>query len=270
MLDTVRKEVNGMKEKRRVPAMGRPVLAAFLLAPLFLCAASAELNLPEDPDAARAKLIAAGFKPIFDGKTFNGWDVKEGHEGHWVARDGIIDYDGKAESKARPDKDLWTREEFKDFTLHVEWRFPGKPTMKPHPIVLPNGDFDLDENGKRKTVMRLDAGDSGIYVRGSMDAQINIWSQWLGSGEINVYRKNKSLPDEVRKRYFPTKRADKPFGEWNRFLITMRGDRMTVVLNGETVLDSVPLPGVPAKGAVGLQHHGDPVQFRNLFIKTLD
>jgi hypothetical protein len=233
-------------------------------------AALAQLDLPDDPDETRKALTAAGYTALFDGKTLAGWDLKEGHEGHWVARDGIIDYDGQAESKSRPDKDLWTKAEYGDFTLHVEWRFPGKPEMKPHPIVLPNGDFDLDENGKRKTVMRLDAGDSGIYVRGVMDAQINIWSQWLGSGEINVYRKDKSLPDELRQRYFPLKRADKPFGEWNRFFITMRGDRMTINLNGEIVLDDVPLPGVPDKGAIGLQHHGDPIQFRNIFIKTLD
>jgi hypothetical protein len=230
----------------------------------------AQMSLPDDPDAARSKLMAVGFVPIFDGKTLRGWDVKEGHEGHWVARDGIIDYDGKAESKARPDKDLWTTDEYGDFTLCAEWRVPAKPTMKPHPIVLPNGDFDLDADGQRKTIPRLDAGDSGIYVRGAMDAQINIWSQWLGSGEINVYRKNKSLPDELRKRYFPTQRADKPFGEWNRFLITMQGDRITIVLNGKTVLDNVPLPGVPARGAIGLQHHGDRIQFRNLLVKKLD
>jgi hypothetical protein len=245
---------------------GIPLLLALAVA----LAAWAQPALPDDPAAARAELIKQGFTPIFDGKSLDGWDVKEGHDGHWVARDGIIDYDGKAESKARVDKDLWTKAEWGDFVLHAEWRFPATPTMKPHPIVLPNGDFDLDENGKRKTVPRLDAGDSGIYVRGVMDAQINIWSQWLGSGEINVYRKNKSLPDELRKKYFPTTRADKPFGEWNRFLVTMRGDRMTIVLNGETVLDNVPLPGVPSRGAIGLQHHGDPIQFRNLMIKSLD
>ncbi len=245
----------------------------FLTAVLIVAMAGsgfAQMTLPDDPEAARAKLIAAGFEPIFDGKTLRGWDVKDGHEGHWVARDGIIDYDGKAESKARPDKDLWTKEEFGDFTLCVEWRFPAKPTMKPHPIVLPNGDFDLDADGNRKTIPRLDAGDSGIYLRGAMEAQVNIWSQWLGSGEINVYRKDKSLPDDLRKRYFPTQRADKPFGEWNRFLITMRGEQITIVLNGEKVLDSVPLPGVPVRGAIGLQHHGDPIQFRNLLVKKLD
>ena len=36
----------------------------------------------------------------------------------------------------------------------------------------------------------------------------------------------------------------------------MKGDRLTVVLNGKTVLDKAQLPGVPEKGALALQHHG--------------
>lgn len=241
----------------------RGLLPAMLLALAAVSGAA-------DTDPHLTELVKQGFTPIFDGVSLAGWDVKEGHQGHWVVRNGIIDYDGKAESESRADRDLWTIQEFGDFILHVEWRFPATPSMKPHPIVLPNGDFVLDEEGKRKTVPRLDAGDSGIYLRGDTRSQLNIWSQWLGSGEINVYRKDRSLPDELRKTYIPSKRADNDFGEWNRFLITMRGDRITVVLNGETVIDRARLPGVRRKGAVGLQHHGDPVQFRNLMIKPLD
>jgi hypothetical protein len=60
----------------------------------------------------------------------------------------------------------------------------------------------------------------------------------------------------------------------------MKGDRLTVVLNGKTVIENAQLPGVPAKGAFALQHHGgfangkyNPasslVQFRNISIKEL-
>jgi hypothetical protein len=38
--------------------------------------------------------------------------------------------------------------------------------------------------------------------------------------------------------------------------ITMKGDRLTVVLNGKKVIDQARLPGVPARGPIGLQHHG--------------
>jgi hypothetical protein len=50
----------------------------------------------------------------------------------------------------------------------------------------------------------------------------------------------------------------------------MRGDRVTVVLNGETVIDRAELPGVPPRGPIGLQDHNDSVEFRNLFLKPLE
>jgi hypothetical protein len=60
----------------------------------------------------------------------------------------------------------------------------------------------------------------------------------------------------------------------------MRGDRETVVLNGIKVIDNARLPGVPAEGPIGLQHHGEKrdgkwvgppslVQFKNIYIKEL-
>jgi hypothetical protein len=221
-----------------------------------------------NPPAERVARADEGFHSIFDGVSFAGWKFRDGHRGHWVAKDGVIHYDGKA-TGPRNDRDLWTAKDYGDFVLRADWRLPSPPKMKPHPIVAPNGDFVLDEQGKRKTVPHLDAGDSGIYLRGNSKSQINIWSQAMGSGEINGYRTDKKLPDDIRKACIPLKAADHKFGEWNRFEITMRGERVTVVLNGETVIDNARLPGVPMRGPIGLQHHGDPVEFRNLFIKPL-
>jgi hypothetical protein len=73
---------------------------------------------------------------------------------------------------------------------------------------------------------------------------------------------------------------DKNVGEWNTFEITMRGTRLTVLLNGETVIDNADLPGIPATGPIALQHHGSKkndvwvsppslVQFRNISIAEL-
>ncbi len=215
------------------------------------------------------RLRSEGYVALFDGESLDKWDVKPWHRGHWVVRDGTIYYDGKAEHKQHKKKTLWTRGCFGDFRLYVEWCLPSKPVMKPHPVVLPNGDFLRDEKGRRITVPRLYAGDSGIYLRGSPKCQANIWSQILGSGEINAYRVDRKLPQAIRQACIPTKRADRPFGEWNWFLITVKGSRMTVVLNGEKVIDAATLPGLPEEGPIGLQHHGDPVQFRNIYIKKL-
>ena len=49
----------------------------------------------------------------------------------------------------------------------------------------------------------------------------------------------------------------------------MKGDRLTVVLNGKTVIEHAQLPGVPAEGPIALQKHGDPIEFGNLMIKEL-
>jgi len=121
----------------------------------------------------------------------------------------------------------------------------------------------------RVTRPRLDAGDSGILMRGTLKCQANIWSQSLGSGEINGYRTDRSMPQEVRRACIPIRNADRPFGEWNAFEITLQGESMTVVLNGEKVIDAAHLPDLPERGPVGLQHHGDSVEFRNLWIKEL-
>ena len=88
------------------------------------------------------------------------------------------------------------------------------------------------------------------------------------------------MPAEVRAGATPRTQADKPIGQWNTFVITMKGDRVTVVLNGKTVIPDAQLPGVAARGAIGLQHHGGKkdgkwnsppalLQFRNIQIKEL-
>ena len=74
---------------------------------------------------------------------------------------------------------------------------------------------------------------------------------------------------EVKAGVTPKTKADKPIGEWNRTMITLKGDRLTVTLNGQLVIDNAQLPGVPATGPIGLQHHGGAIDFANLWIKEL-
>jgi len=218
------------------------------------------------------ELSREGFKPLFDGKSLDEWDMKPWHEGHWVVRDGVLDYDGKTRQSRKQDASLWTKRAFGDCQLYVEWRLPAQPEMKPHPIVLYNGDFLMEADNPRQRVTRpaLDAGDSGLYFRGSKKCQANIWSQQLGSGEINGYRTDKSMPPAVRRACIPIKKADRPFGAWNAFLITLQGDGIAMELNGEKVIDVAHLPELPPRGPIALQHHGDPVQFRRIWIKELD
>jgi hypothetical protein len=115
----------------------------------------------------------------------------------------------------------------------------------------------------------LDAGDSGIYLRGTSKCQINIWNWPVGSGEIWGYRTDQDMPAEVRRDATPMICADHRPGEWNRFVITAIGEKITVELNGKTVIREAYLPGVPRKGSIALQHHGDHIQFANIYIKEL-
>lgn len=252
-----------------------PDMLLFVMLSGYSALAASHSLADESPPAGGqsvAELRERGFAPLFDGKSFEGWDMKPWHEGHWTARDGMIDYDGHAEHMKNQDASLWTTRSYGDLVLYVEWRLPAKPRLKPHPIVLFNGDFLMEEDhpSRRETRLRPDAGDSGLYFRGVTKCQANIWCQELGSGEIGGYRTDKTMPPRVRRACIPLVKADRPFGEWNAFLIRLEGDRMTVRLNGTKVIDAAGLPGLPESGPIGLQHHKDPVQFRNLWVKTLE
>jgi hypothetical protein len=187
--------------------------------------------------------------------------------GHWQPKDWILEYDGKSEAI---NKHFWTEKEFGDFVLMADWRFTRKPVPRKVSVVLPDGSYALNDDGSRKLVEVPDAGDSGLYLRGSTKAEVNIWSWPVGSGELWNYRTDTNQTAAVRAAVTPKAKADKPLGEWNRFVITMRGDFVTVVLNGKTVIENARLPGIPRRGPIALQHHGDPIQFANLFIKELD
>jgi len=220
-----------------------------------------------------------GWEPLFNGKDLSGWKVPEGDNGHWKVVDGVIDYD--AQSEAKRDRNLWTEESFGDFVLHIDWRFKRTTGRYAMPTILPDGSYKTDADGKVIKVERPNA-DSGIFLRGFPKAQINLWCWPIGSGELWGYRNDKSAPPEVRAGAVPKVRADKPVGEWNTFVITMKGDRVTIELNGKTVIDRARLPGIPETGPIGLQHHGglnkrtgqfspasSLIQFRNVYVKEL-
>lgn len=203
--------------------------------------------------------IADGFVSIYNGLDLAGWKATPEHAKHWKAEDWILHYDGKC---AAADPHLWTEKSYRDFVMICDWRWTGEGTKQARPRVMPTG----REQGTEEV---QDAGDSGIYLRGSDKSQVNIWCWGVGSGEVYGYRTDPAMPAEVIAGVTPKERADKPIGEWNRFVITMRGERLTVELNGKKVIDNARLPGVPGEGPIALQHHGAPIQFANLYIKEL-
>lgn len=216
---------------------------------------------------------------LFDGKDLSEWIIPEGDNGHWKILEGVIDYDAKSEAKGN--KNLVSKKEYEDFILKIEWRLKETPYTNPRiPYVLPDGTHARGVDGKPLTLALPDS-DSGVYLRDVKGkSQVNMWCWPIGSGEVYGYRMDAKLPPAVRKGVTPKTQADKPVGEWNDFEIKLVGDRLTVVLNGVTVIEDAQLPGIPEKGPLSLQHHGgfrdgkytgppSLVQFRNIKIKPL-
>ena len=110
-------------------------------------------------------------------------------------------------------------------------------------------------------------GDSGVYLPGGQ--QVQIWAKETGSGGFVFNHKYAVSPSAV---------ADKPLGEWNTFVIRLVDSKVTVTLNGQVVMQDVPVEkGVeppllgPVDGPLRLQKspHNVMTTFRNIFIREL-
>jgi hypothetical protein len=198
-----------------------------------------------------------GFKALFDGKSLKGWKglVENPLKRAQMSAAELALKQREADEKAfahwsakngeiaydgKADS-LCTEKDYADFELQVDWKIgPG--------------------------------GDSGIYLRGS--PQVQIWDTTLtnvgaqvGSGGLYNNQKNPSKPLVA---------ADKPVGEWNRFVILMIGERVSVYLNNQLVVRNVILenywdrkiPIFPT-GQIELQHHGNPIFFKNIYIREI-
>lgn len=181
---------------------------------------------------------------LFDGKTLAGWTfVSAGTnapaESIWRATNGVIFCEGKPFGYAR------TLTKYRDYQLHVEWRWPEKPG---------NSGVFLHMTPPDKVwalcfEAQLLAGHAGDVLLGG-------GSHLTGVTDPKV----KSMP-----RQQPS--SEKPAGEWNSYDITCRGNSITVVVNG-VLQNSVRGTSVDS-GAIGLQAEGTPVEFRNITVEKL-
>jgi hypothetical protein len=190
-----------------------------------------------------------GFQALFNGKDLTGWQgLVVITQRAKLTPEQLGVKQKEANAKILPH---WT---VKDGILHYDGKGNNLQTAKDYGNIEMYVDWKINKKG-----------DSGIYLRGN--PQVQIWDNPIGSGGLFNNKKNPKDPLKV---------ADKPVGQWNRFHIVMRGDRVTVHLNDVLVVDNTPLENyweskkpLPARGPIELQHHGDPLWFKNIFIKEL-
>jgi hypothetical protein len=156
---------------------------------------------------------------------------------HWKVEDGVLVFDGQGHN-------LCTEKEYGDFELYVDWKIHER-------------------------------GDSGIYLRGT--PQVQIWDPFTSPNtKTGEHKGSGGLFNNQKNPKDPLVLADNPIGQWNTFYIKMVGDKVTVKLNGKTVVDNVTMENywerdkpIYPKGTIELQNHGNKLYFRNIFIREL-
>ncbi len=202
-----------------------------------------------------------GFVALFNGKDLTGWKglLKSPYDN--PAKRAALSPDEKAKLQQEADENMRAHWSVADGVLTFDGKGRSLCTIKDY------GDFEMLVDWKI-----LKDGDSGIYLRGS--PQVQIWDTArrlvgaeVGSGGLYNNQKNPSKPTKV---------ADKPVGEWNSFRITMIGEKVTVILNDELVVDNVVMENywerdkpIYPTGQIELQNHGNFLYFRNIYIREI-
>ncbi|MBF9255458.1 DUF1080 domain-containing protein [Pontibacter sp. 172403-2] len=203
-----------------------------------------------------------GFVALFNGKDLTGWK-------------GLV---ANPIERAKMDKEtLAQKQKAADEQMRKDWKvengeitfvghgFDNLTTAKKYGDIEMFVDWKIYDDGNKD-------GDAGIYLRGT--PQVQMWDTsrvkdgaQVGSGGLYNNQVNPSKPLKV---------ADNPLGEWNNFHIIMKGDRVTVYLNGELVTDNVILENYWDRGLpifpeeqIELQAHGSRVGYRDIYIREL-
>lgn len=202
-----------------------------------------------------------GFVSLFNGKDLTGW---KGLVENPIKR-AKMDAKTLAAAQVKADEVMRQGWKVEDGELRFQIHGDNLATVKKY------GDFEMLVDWKIIDDKKQN-GDAGIYLRGT--PQVQIWDTarvkdgaQVGSGGLYNNQVHPSKPLKV---------ADNALDEWNTFRILMKGDRVTVYLNGELVTDNVILENywdrslpIFAEEQIELQAHGSPVAYRNIYIREL-
>ncbi len=181
----------------------------------------------------------SGFKPLFNGKDLTGWITPE-DKGLFVVEDGEIV--GRSEAgQLKKNEFLVVAKPYGDFTLRAK-------------VKLRNHNSGIQFRSKRAA----DGAVSGPQA----DVADGYWGllyEERGRGILERYPEEKA--NALVKK-----------GDWNAFVITAKGDHVTIDFNGTTIIDRTD-PEFAKSGVIGLQLHAGPpmeVRFKDVEIKELD
>jgi hypothetical protein len=189
----------------------------------------------DQPPAGRGRDVAEGFAPLYSGADLSGWKTDPGHAGHWQPKDWVLSYDGRSEAATRT---CGRKKSTATFVLICDWRWTRKPVPTLRPVLLPSGEQAVDADGQPQQVEVPRRGrQRDLPARQQQESnQYLVLAGGLGRS-VRIPHGPQYAGGSPRRRN-ARKCADKPIGQWNRFLITMRGDQLTVELNGETVIEN--------------------------------
>lgn len=192
---------------------------------------------------------------LFNGTDLSQWQHANGSSSTWSIAEGAF-------TVVKGGGDLQTKRSFGDCQLHIEWRTPAQ----------------VEGEGQGR-------GNSGVFLQGRYEVQV------LDSYNNPTYSNGQAA--SVYKQYIPLVNASRKPGEWQSYDIFFRAPRfaangtistpayVTVVHNGVLVQDHVELKGSTVyigspsyqkhnlKEPLVLQDHGNPVSYRNIWIREL-
>lgn len=168
--------------------------------------------------------------------------------GNWILADGTLTLSPRSGEKgwARWSDYLWSSSQYGDFEVEFEYL--------------------IQKGGNSGFYFRV--GDRNDAAKQGVEVQIFDSGSWPDGKPLNDHDPGGIIPHIP-----PTKRADKPAGEWNHLRIRSQANQLTVVLNGEPVnqvdMTKGELAKRPARGWIGFQDHALPLKLRNILIKPL-